>query len=797
MTRPPSYWRSTFKRALLYTLALALLASLALAIWLSQLSARAHANLPPLPDLNAWHPELPTHSSTADGWPLTSQPPPQPLTYEELPPLLIATVLAAEDEDFFLHRGYNPRSIARAALVNLRAGGIVQGASTITQQVAKHFLDRQKTTHRKVQELLLARQLEAHYSKPEILATYLRNVYFGEQAWGITAASHRYFRTAPHDLTLGQMAMLAGILPAPSNYNPVASPELARQKRNRVLRRLHEIGVIDQDTYQREADAPLPLDALLTPAPSTALQLPEADADARQYLANHHPELDWNLAGKHIITPHRPALQALARRALQRGVEDHGQRQGFRAPPARLKQNAHTGSAPPAPANLFRGINAGNRVTPALVREVERDGILLQTPQTDIFINAENLQWLGGIEPRSQRPRDRYAYRSLLHPGDLVVLRRPGPDMPWQLSDAPPAEGALLLLDHISGDVVASVGSHRIDRSAFNRATRACRQPGSLFKTILYAEALSGTFTLATPLRDIPTTVETRGQPRGWQPRNADADFKGTITALNALVFSRNIPALHLLERLGAPALIARARRMGVSSELDPTASLALGASCVTLPDIARAHASVARGGLRASTRQIDRIVDLRSGHINDRGHFASHSAPAPARLARIAAPLTPPEQALGPRANALLHSALTQVATRGTASKLPDAWPLIAKTGTTNEFDAWIAAADPHHTFVVWVGSDKNTEPLGRGEHGGRTALPILAELYAHLEDPTLQWPERTIELDPILIDPDTGLRARPGEPGQPYLFVPGTAPGEFAPTRASRQILRLDAIR
>lgn len=797
MTRTRQHGRSFLKRALLYTLTAALLASVALAIWLSQLSARAHANLPPLPDLHAWHPERPAHSATADGWPLTTPAPPPPLTYDELPPLLITAVLAAEDEDFFSHRGYNPRSIARAALVNLRAGDVVQGASTITQQVAKHFLDRQKTTHRKVQELLLARQLEAHYTKPEILAAYLRNVYFGEQAWGITAASHRYFHTSPHNLTLGQMAMLAGILPAPSNYNPVASPELATHKRNRVLRRLHEIGVIDQATYTREVAAPLNIAPLPSLEDALALQLPEADAEARQALATQHPDLDWSQAGKHIITTHRPALQALARHALQRGVYDHGQRQGFRGPHARQKPSASPDLAPTAAANLFDGINAGDRVTPAIVHEVDSRSIRLQTPHSDVALSPNDLFWLGGVDPRTHTPRDPHAYLKLLHPGDLVLLHRPSSHEPWQLFNAPRAEGALLHLDHTSGDILASVGSHRIDRSAFNRATRACRQPGSLFKTILFVEALSGSLTLATPLRDIPTTVATRGQPEGWQPRNADADFKGTITALDALVFSRNIPAVHLYERIGAAALIRRARAMGVDAELDPTASLALGASCVTLPDMARTHASVARGGLRASSRSIDRIIDRQSGRIDDRGHFASPTASAPARLARIASPLNPPQQALGPRANALLHSALTQVTTRGTAADLPKGWPLIAKTGTTNEFDAWIAAADPHHTFVVWVGSDKNTEPLGRGEHGGRTALPILADLYQHLDDPALTWPERPVELDEILIDPDTGLRARGGEPGQPYLFVPGTAPGEFAPTRASRQILRLDAIR
>ncbi|TXD38989.1 hypothetical protein FRC98_00885 [Lujinxingia vulgaris] len=797
MKRTPPAWRSTLKRALLYTFMLALLASFALALWLSRLSARAHANLPPLPDLNAWHPELPGHITTADAWPITSPAPPLPTTYDDLPPLLITTVLAAEDEDFFAHRGYNPRSIARAALVNLRAGEVVQGASTITQQVAKHFLDRQKTTHRKIQELLLARQLEAHYTKPEILAAYLRNVYFGQQAWGITAASHRYFHTSPHNLTPGQMAMLAGILPAPSNYNPVASPEIATQKRNRVLRRLHDIGVIDAATYQREVAAPLDFGGLPTTETSPALRLPEAHADALQHVAEHHPDTDWNEAAQRIVTTHRPALQALARQALQEGVEAHARRQGFPGPVARLKDAPHANPNAPTPAHLFEGLNAATRVTPALVRTVDRRGILLHAPRGELTLPADELRWLGGINPRTDAPRDPHAYLNLLHPGDLVIIHRLSPDAPWQLHAAPRAEGALLLLDHTSGDILASVGSHRLDRSAFNRATRACRQPGSLFKTILFAEALSGSLTLASPLRDIPTTVETRGQPRGWEPRNADADFKGTITALDALVASRNIPAVHLYERLGAPALINRARKMGVTAELDPTASLALGASCVTLPDMARTHASVARGGLTTSSRSIDRIVDLKSGRINDRGHFTSLTASAPARLSRIAAPLNPPEQALGPRANALLHHALTQVATRGTASDLPDGWPLIAKTGTTNEFDAWIAAADPHHTFVVWVGSDKNTEPLGRGEHGGRTALPILADLYPHLENPAITWPERNIPLDEVLIDPDTGLRARPGEPGQPYLFVPGTAPGDFAPTRASRQILRLDAIR
>ncbi|RAL24783.1 hypothetical protein DL240_00810 [Lujinxingia litoralis] len=782
--------RLNLRRLSLALATLLSIATLASAIWAARLWTQAHNNLPPLPDLHAWNPDLPTQITTADGWPLTSHASGAPLAYEELPPLLIASVLAAEDEDFFLHRGYSPRAIARAALVNLRAGDIIQGASTITQQVAKHFLSSRKTTRRKLEELLLARQLEAHYSKPEILAAYLRNVYFGQQAWGISRASWRYFNLAPAELSLGQMATLAGLLPAPSVYNPVASPDIALQKRNRVLRRLHDIGVISTPTYLAERAQPLGFGGLPTAQPDHHLSFPEAHTEARQHIERLHPGTDWSLSGTRVITTHRVGLQAAARQALAGGILAHNRRQGYHGALASLANDQQL------PA-LLNPLPDDARYSLASVQHASPDGLAILTPLGPLHIPKERLSWLGGLDPRSGRPRDPRAFQRLLRPDDLVLLHRTSPRASWELFQPARAEGALLLLDHHSGDLTATVGAHQVHRSAFNRATRACRQPGSLFKTIVFAEALSNSLTLATLLRDIPSTVDTRGNTGTWAPRNADLDFKGTITALDALVLSRNIPAVHLLERMGPSALIRRARALGVEATLDPTASLALGASCVTPLDMARVHAAIARGGLDTPTRAIDRTIDLRTGQLHDHGHFASPSATATARLARIAAPLLPPERVLNPRPTALLHHALLQVARRGTAAAIPDAWPIAAKTGTTNEFDAWLATYSPTLTAIVWIGSDKNTHPLGRGEHGARTALPVFTSLYQHLHRPDIDWPHRTLDLEEVLIDPATGLRSRPGEPGHPYPFIPGTAPAEFAPTRASRQLLHIDTIR
>lgn len=750
---------------------------------------RVRASLPPLPDLSELRPEYGTRIQSQDGIYLGGEFAVEPVGYHELPPMLIAAFLAAEDEDFFRHGGYNTRSILRALFDNYRAGERVQGASTITQQVAKHFLSPEQTFQRKIQELFLAREIEAHYSKEEILSAYLGGVYFGQQAWGVTLASYRFFSVPPAELTTGQMATLAGVLPAPSVFNPIDNPRLALRERNRVLRRMRDVGILSDDEMRRLQDEPLEGP---TPVQMPTAAIPEAVGTVLRAWEEIGEGRPWEASGVEVVTTHHPGHQARARQALRRGIEDHDRRIGYRGPAARVVDvEAFDQALDDGADSLFASHTVLARIT-----AVDSEGLLLRVPGGQARIAVEDLSWINGRHPRTDRPRRRAAWQSYFSVDDVIWIRRPENTEGWTLWQWPVHEGAVLIADNFSGEVLASVGAYDVQLSRFNRAEQACRQPGSLFKTILYAEAFSQDVTAATLLSDVPTNIDARDGV--WAPRNADHDFRGYLTALDAFVASRNIAAVNLFSHIGMQDLIARARRMGITSLLDPTPALALGANCTRLSEMLSVHAAVPRGGLSFERQPFAWVQNISSRSIRDYGHFLQRDPALIPRVIRAAAPLRSHDRVISSDVNHVMHRALRDVVLRGTAHAIPDEWPVSGKTGTSNEFDAWFASFDPNHTSLVWVGSDQNDLPFGPGEHGGTVALPIFADYYRGQAPALEQWPPPPLEtdLEMVRIDPATGLRSRPGEPGIEYPFLRGTAPRALAPTGATRQLERFDSL-
>ena len=748
---------------------------------------RTRATLPPLPDLSELRPAYGTGVQSQQGMYLGGEYAVEPVPYHDLPPQLVAAVLAAEDEDFFEHRGYNMRSILRAAFDNYRAGETVQGASTITQQVAKHFLAPEKTLQRKFREFLLAREIEDNYSKEEILEAYLGGVYFGAQAWGITQASYTYFSVSPENLTIGQMATLAGLLPAPSVFNPIANPHLAIRERNRVLRRMRDIGMLT-DAEKKEAQSH-PLEGPYPVDPPISL-VPEAVGTVLRAWEEIGGDREWEASDLEITTTHHPGHQVLARQALIDGIEAQDRRRGWRGPAARVIDRDLFDEALDEERRLD-----GSRLVLARVISADTSGLVLRIPGEKAEIAAEDLEWVRGHHPRTERPRSNRRWHTFFEIDDVVFARRDVDGLNlWQ---PPIHEGALMVADHHSGEVLASVGSYDISRSRFHRAEQACRQPGSLFKTILYAEAFHRDVTPATLLSDVPTDVASHDGV--WQPRNADYDFRGYLTALDAYAASRNIPAANLLQHLGYQPVIERARRMGVHSLLDPTPSLALGANCTRLTEIADVHGAIARQGESMKRENIAYVRDLSTGRIRDRGSFLQYDPAFIPRVTRAARRPQQPIYAVDPPVSHLMLRAMRAAVTRGTAHALSNDWPLAAKTGTSDEFDTWIAVVDPYKTAVVWVGSDQNEDAFARGEHGGTVALPIFADYYDGMAPDIDQWPpdpQPHWDIEEVLIDPATGLLARPGERGIHFPFLPGTSPREFAPTQASRQLEQFDTL-
>lgn len=781
---------------------------LVLLLWLPAVAALAAAlllanladGIPQAPDLESLLAAPPSQIVARDGWRLAGSPAGEGVALTELQPEAIAAFIAAEDAQFFEHRAFNLGAILRAVLVDLRAQSAAQGASTITQQLAKRFLSPEKTLRRKFNELLLARRIEANYRKSEILRIYLNSVFFGQGAYGISQASWTYFDKPASALQVGEAALLAGVLPAPSLLNPVRDPERARQNRDQVLGKMRRVGLLSQAEYAREIARPL---GLATPRNIQAQRMPYAVESALRALEIAAPATSnaWSSGGYRVRVAHQPRAQAHARQAVRLALEAHDRRQGFRGALARVR-------APEKIDPLLETQDPTGDFLLARVVAVEAKSARILSAGGAQLLHLKDAEWAApaALERHYKRPALLRDLRDILAVDDLIFVRRT-PDkgglFKWLLVQEPQTEGAFIALDSRTGALIASVGGMDADRSIFQRAEQGCRQPGSVFKPIVYAEALAQGLTPATMLSDLPgASPSGRGgaaREGVWQPTNADRDFRGYILLADALAESRNIPTIHLMNYLGIERVIARAKRLGIESKIAPTASAALGASCVRPVELAEVYAAFQRHGRPVRTSAVATIYDAAGRVIFDRDDFALADWSSAARLARMAKLVPAP---VGPGVSAqiayIVAHLLRRVASAGTAHALSDAWKVAAKTGTTNRYDGWFVGFDGEITGVAWVGSDANTRALGAGEHGATVAMPVFESFYAHYftPEPAIWAQDAPRGIVWQRIDRRSGLRADSGEPGVDLPFIQGSAPTEFAPTRAARQAEQIDAL-
>lgn len=750
--------------------------------------SRFATELPPVPDITTLAPSYGSRVETMDGWFLGGARATEPVPYEELPRHVVAAFLAAEDEDFFSHQAYSMRGIVRAAIQNVREGRPAEGASTITQQVARQFLTTEKTYERKVKELLLARRIEATYSKGEILRVYLGSVFAGHTAHGVTQAAWLYFGKSPTDLTVAEAATIAGLLPAPSVYSPFVSLDAARAQRRRVLRRMHDIGTLSMAEVERYSGEPI---ELRRADEADERRMPRA-FQAGLRAAHNFGEEVWGSGGMTFVVPHEPVPQAIARSALQRAIEELDRRQGWRGAPARALDATSVDEAiaaqPPGRIELARIV----QVTQDEAEVFARDGRMHLTL-------ADN-GWAEPAEtPRHyKRPVRLRDMRDALREGDVVFVERGADGV--RLWQRPAYEGAFVDVDTTTGRLHAAVGGFDGEVDTFDRVFQGCRQPGSVFKPIVYAQALSAGFTAASMLRDVPVEVAT-GRGDTWRPRNADRDFRGFVTLADALAWSRNIPTVNLMDRLGPRHVVARAKQLGVTeSVLDTTSSVSLGASCVRPYEMVQVYGAFQRHGRTLRVSPLAYWIDPHGATRDDAMHFAIEDWRTSARLERLARVQPLPDRGVSENVAYIMLDLLRRVVTSGTAHELPDDWLVAGKTGTTNEFDAWFVGFDGLRTTATWVGSDKNTRPLGRGEHGATAAMPAFryyGEVFARRSgegEEFLPAPPAGIEIETI--DRATGLRTPPGESGIELPFVAGTAPREVAPTRGTRQAQQVDEL-
>ena len=699
-----------------------------------------------------------------------------PLPFEEIPEQFIQALLAAEDDNFFKHRGIDVMGLMRAVSELVLTGEKVSGGSTLTMQVARnYFLSQERTFMRKFNEILLAIEIERALDKEEIFELYFNRVFLGHRAYGFEAASQVYYGKGIADIDLAQQAMLAGIPKAPSRNNPLSGPEAGKQRRDWILGRMRELGYIDQEVYLEAVKQPVTAShhgAKLSFSAHYAAEM------ARQEMLDRYGMDAYN-DGYHVYTTISSKLQPLARRAVIDGLVTYDKRHGYRGPDGAADNRS-----------LWRdslretAVIAG--LLPAIVTDVLEDRFLLLLGDD----SEQELLWENG-------PAQAAPYRSenatgtppktpqaLFSVGDLIRVTH-NEEGDWQLAQVPAAQAALVSLAADDGAILSIVGGMGFELSKFNRATQAQRQPGSNFKPFLYSAALEAGFTAASIVNDAPIVLADSSLEDIWRPENDSGKFFGPTRLRWALTKSRNLVSIRLLQQLGMDALIAYAERFGFdTTKFAPDLSLALGTHSMSPLELAAGYAVLANGGYRVEPYLISRVDNMAGETVYQarpltvcRECEEKTDAAEPQELSieeiiaqpekrEPALPVAP--RIMDERVNFIMNSILRDVITRGTGRRalVLERGDIGGKTGTTNgPMDAWFSGFNQDVVTTTWVGFDNYT-PLGRREFGGTAALPIWID---YMREALKDSPDRERPLPPgivhVKIDPETGLLAKSGQ--------------------------------
>ncbi|TLP74847.1 penicillin-binding protein 1A [Pseudomonas nitroreducens] len=732
-----------------------------------------------------------------------------PIRFAEIPPDFTHALLSAEDDNFANHYGVDVKSLMRAAAQLLKTGHIQTGGSTITMQVAKnYFLTNERSFSRKINEILLALQIERSLTKDEILELYVNKIYLGNRAYGVEAAAQVYYGKSIKDLSLAQMAMIAGLPKAPSRYNPLANAARSLERRNWILERMLKLGFIDQPRYQAAIQEPV--------GASYHVQTPELAAPyiaemARAELVGRFGG-DAYTEGYRVYTTVRSDLQEDANTALREGLQDYDQRHGYRGPETRL---------PGKTRDAWRQAIAQQRplggLEPAIVTQVEKSGAMVMTRDgKEEALSWDGMKWARPYLSNNSMGRMPSQPSDVVQAGDVIRVQRKD-DGSLRLTQVPAAQSALVSLNPQDGAIMALVGGFSFEQSNYNRATQARRQPGSSFKPFIYSCALDNGFTAASLINDAPVVFYDEYLDKVWRPKNDTNTFLGPIPMREALYKSRNMVSIRILQALGVDRARNCISKFGLNKDdLPPNLSMALGTATLTPMEIASAWTVFANGGFKVAPYIVQRI-ESRDGQVLYQANPPSipqneeqvQAQPQPAATdafgnddpnqAKTTIEPAAAERVIDARTAYIMTSMLQDVIKRGTgrralALKRDD---LAGKTGTTNESkDAWFSGFNADYMTTVWVGFDQ-PESLGRAEYGGNVALPIwMRYMGAALKDkPSHLLPEPP-GLVSLRIDPVTGRAAPPGTPGAYFeLFknedtppsmnelAPGSTPGSGMP--------------
>ena len=636
----------------------------------------------------------------------------------EIPAHVRNATIAAEDSRFYSHGGVDYIGIGRAVWVNLRAGTTREGASTITQQVARNlFLTRERTLRRKIREAILARRIEQRYDKDSILQIYLNQIFYGHNTYGIEAAAQLYCGKSVADLSLADGAMIAGLPPAPNTYSPLRDPERSIQRRGHVLRRMVDEGYLESGDAAAAAEEPMCSPGERPHITHRVNKAPYFVEHVRQHLEDRYGPTALYRGGFTVHTTLDLRLQQAAQRAMRDGlltVDRRIRRGAWQRPSGRveLTSDEELNTARIEAVTMAHGAGPTVRKTDLLagvLLEVRPDSAAVAVRKSRGVIKPGGADWIRSIV--GEEGKFSGDLTQLLRRGDVVRVRVTEVDPEnvahqLELEQDPQVQGALLALEASSNQVLAMIGGYDFDRSQFNRALRAVRQPGSAFKPVIYAAAVEAGMNPTSQVSDDPIEREIPGADT-WRPENYDEEFLGPITMRLALTKSRNLATIDLLEKIGVDAACAYARRLGVRRDFPCVLSLALGSAEMTLMDVTTLYGVFANQGIFTEPVFIASIVD-RFGTIKEERLLSA-------------------QRVMSPEVAYTVTSMLESVVQHGTGRQVRALErPAAGKTGTTNDFhDAWFIGYTPEIVAGVWVGFD-NQASLGRKESGGRVAAPI-----------------------------------------------------------------------
>ena len=689
--------------------------------------ALAYPNLPSLEVLTDYRPKIPLRVYTSDGYLIGEfgEERRAVVSIQDVPPVMKHAILAAEDDRFYQHGGVDYLGILRAAAANLAGGGKRQGASTITQQVARNFfLTGEKTYTRKLYEALLSFKIENNLSKDQILELYLNQIFLGQRAYGFAAAAQIYFGKPLKDISIAEAAMLAGLPKAPSAYNPIVNPKRARIRQQHVLRRMHDLGYITDVQHESALKEPLVVKRELA---EYAVHAEHAAEMARQITAERFPE-DVYSRGLKVYTTLVKAEQEAAYLSLRRGVMDYDRRHGYRGAESYLDMKEISSDQDEAIDEALQDIADAGDLIPALVLAADPKQIRAYRKGGEIVtLTGDAMKFAAKMLDDKAPPNKR------IKRGAIIRLQKDDKGG-WQISQLPEVESAFVAVNPQDGAIRALVGGFDFNRNKFNHVTQAWRQPGSSFKPFIYSAALEKGFSPSSIINDEPIVISaSQTGSQAWEPHNYDGRYEGPMKMRTALAKSKNMVSIRILQAIGTHYAQDYVSRFGFDAEKHPPyLTMALGAGSVTPWQMVTAYSVFANGGYRIKPFVVREIRDESSQVI-------AQSAPVPAGEESI--------RAIDPRNAFMMDSMLRDVTIYGTAAKASVALKrqdLAGKTGTTNEYvDAWFCGYQMTVSGCAWVGFDQ-PKKLGDKETGGAAALPIwIGYMGRALRDVPLQTPQ------------------------------------------------------